>query len=174
MTLGVMTYSVVPTAEEHFAGLRHALDVVAREKQFLAFLQAPPLEESLAFYRHIVTNDFCQFVALEGDQVVGWCDILPIHGEARGHVGHLGIGLVPHARHKGLGVRLLEATITKALGKGITRIELSVRTDNLNAKALYERLGFVVEGVKCNYFLVGGQYHDAYAMALLRRNDAQL
>jgi ribosomal protein S18 acetylase RimI-like enzyme len=169
-----MSYSVLPTAEEHFAGLHDALDVVAREKQFLAFLQAPPLEETLAFYRHIVTNDLCQFVALEDRQVVGWCDVLPIHGEARAHVGHLGIGLIPHARHKGLGAKLLEATITKAHAKAITRIELSVRTDNLNAKALYEKFGFKVEGVKCHYFLVGGQYHDAYAMALLRRNDAQL
>ena len=50
-------------AEEYFAGLHRALDVVAREKRFLAFLQAPPIEESLAFYRHIVDNDLCQFVA---------------------------------------------------------------------------------------------------------------
>jgi ribosomal protein S18 acetylase RimI-like enzyme len=171
---GVMSYSVLPTAEKHFAGLHSALDVVAREKRFLAFLQAPPLEQALAFYRHIVTNDLCQFVALEDEQVVGWCDVLPTYGEARAHVGHLGIGLVPHARHKGLGVKLLEAAITKAYAKGITRIELSVRADNLNAKALYERFGFKVEGVKCRDILVGGQYHDAYAMALLRGNDAHL
>jgi ribosomal protein S18 acetylase RimI-like enzyme len=169
-----MSYSVLFTAEEHFAGLHSALVVVAREKRFLAFLQAPPLQEALAFYRHIVTNDLCEFVALQDEQVVGWCDVLPTHGEARAHVVHLGIGLVPHARHKGLGVKLLEATITKAHAKGIIRIELSVRADNLDAKALYERFGFKVEGVKCHDFLVDGQYHDAYAMALLRRNDAQL
>jgi ribosomal protein S18 acetylase RimI-like enzyme len=73
-----------------------------------------------------------------------------------------------HARHQGLGVRLLEATLGKAHAKGITRIELTVRADNLNAKALYERFGFKVEGLQCRCFRVGGHYHDAYAMALLR------
>ena len=169
-----MSYVILPTDEKHFVGLHGALDVVAREKRFLAFLQAPPLEEAFAFYRHIVTNDLCQFVALEFEQVVGWCDVLPIHGEARAHVGQLGIGLVPRARHQGLGAKLLAATISKAYAKGLTRIELSVRADNPNAKALYERFGFDVEGVKRNYFYVEGQYHDAYAMALLRQDDAQL
>lgn len=163
-----MNYSVVATAEEHFAGLHRALDVVAREKRFLAFVKAPPVEESFAFYRHIVTNDLCQFVALEGQQVVGWCDVLPTHGEARTHVGYLGVGLVPHARHKGLGARLLVATIAKAHAKGMTRIELTVRVDNHNAKTLYERLGFQVEGLQRRCLLIDGQHYDAYAMALLR------
>ena len=100
--------------------------------------------------------------------MVGWCDVLPTHGESRVHIGILGIGVVPQARHKGLGARLLEATLAKAHSKGMTRIELTVRADNLNAKALYERFGFVVEGLQRQCFLVDGEYHDAYAMALLR------
>jgi ribosomal protein S18 acetylase RimI-like enzyme len=166
--VGRHEYVVVPTADEHFVGLHGALDVVAREGRFLAFLQAPSLEESLAFYRHIVTNDLCQFVALEDGKVVGWCDILPAAGESRAHVGRLGIGLLPNARRKGIGTRLLDATIAKAFAKGLTRIELTVRTDNGNAKALYERFGFTIEGIQRRCFLVDGQYHDAYAMALLR------
>jgi hypothetical protein len=30
-------------------------------------------------------------------EVVGWCDILPTLGEARRHVGVLGIGVIPGA-----------------------------------------------------------------------------
>ena len=160
--------AIVPTAEPYFAGLHHALDVVAREKRFLALLHAPPLAESLAFYRRIVTNDLCQFVALEGGDVVGWCDILPAVGESRAHVGHLGIGLIPRARGMGFGARLLEATLAKAFAKGITRVELTVRADNDNAKALYERFGFATEGLQHRCFLVDGRYHNAFAMALLR------
>lgn len=162
-----MSYSVVPVAEIHFAELHRALDIVAREKLFLAFTQAPPFEESLAFYRSIVAGDLCQFVALEGTSVVGWCDILPTHGEARSHVGHLGMGLIPKARRKGLGAKLLEAAISKARAKGLTRIELTVRTDNTNAKALYERFGFMVEAIQQRAMRIDSQYHATYAMALL-------
>lgn len=163
----LMSYSIAPVAEAHLEGLHRALDIVARERRYLAFTQAPALETSLAFYRSIIASDLCQFVALDGTTVVGWCDILPTHGEARSHVGHLGIGLIPTCRHSGLGARLLEATIAKARAKGLTRIELTVRTDNSNAKALYERFGFVVEAVQQRSMRVDGQYHDAYAMALL-------
>jgi putative acetyltransferase len=36
---------------------------------------------------------------------VGWCDILPVMGETRAHVGTLGIGVLPHARGTGIGTR---------------------------------------------------------------------
>jgi RimJ/RimL family protein N-acetyltransferase len=163
-----MNYTIVPTAEPHFSGLFAAIDTVARERKYLAFLQAPAQEKSFAFYRNIVENDLCQFVALEEDKVVGWCDILPISSESRAHIGILGIGLVPHARHRGLGAKLLQAAIAKAWAKGMTRIELSVRAGNTTAKALYERFGFEVEGVGRKAYLVGGKYEDAYVMALLR------
>lgn len=163
-----MSTSVLPIAEKHFVNLHRALDIVAREKKYLSFLQAPPFEEALAFYRRSIDNDLCHFVALQDAQVVGWCDILPTNGEARAHVGILGIGLVPEARGKGLGAKLMEAAIAKAWSKGLTRIELAVRADNRRAKALYERLGFKKEGKQRNAVRVDGQYYDAVAMALLR------
>jgi ribosomal protein S18 acetylase RimI-like enzyme len=163
-----MPYTVVPTTEAHFPGLHRALDVVARERRYLAFLQAPPFEISLPFYRNIVANDLCQFVALQGDEVVGWCDVLPCTMAVRAHVGNLGMGLIPSARNQGLGTRLLEATLTKAQAKGLTRIELVVRCDNPVARALYERFGFFSEGVQRRGNCIDGEYFDTLAMARLR------
>lgn len=163
-----MTIAIVPPAECHFAAMRQVLDTVAREQRYLAFLRAPPVEECAAFYRNILAKDLCQLLALEDGVVVGWCDVLPTHGEARSHVGTLGIALLPRARHRGIGPRLLAAAITKAWQQGLSRIELTVRTDNANAKALYERCGFVVEGLNRRAFLVDGEYFDTYTMALLR------
>ena len=123
-----MHYIILPTSEQHFSSLYQALDIVAREKKFLVFLQVPPIDEALAFFRNIVAND---------------CG-------------------------KGLGTRLMKTTLAKASAKRLTRIELTVRTDNSNAKALYERFGFGVEGVQQASMFIDGEYHDAYAMALLR------
>lgn len=162
-----MNISIIPISEALFEGLRAALDVVAREKKYLAFTQAPPVEQTTAFYRNIIKNDLCQFTVLVDGQVAGWCDVLPTHGEARAHVGILGIGLLPGARHRGIGRALMNETIAKAKSKGFSRIELTVRTDNQNAKALYERVGFKTEGLNQRAFLIDGQYYDSYSMALL-------
>jgi putative acetyltransferase len=163
-----VTVDIVPLNEHHFEALRDALDTVAREKRFLAFQAAPPREDAFAFYRNILANGHPMFVAIVDGTVAGWCDVLPTHGESRAHVGILGIGLVRAARHRGLGAALMRTTIDAAWRKGLTRIELSVRADNANAKALYERMGFVVEGLSRNAFRVDGAYHDSYVMGLVR------
>ncbi len=167
-----MGLSIEPVAPAHFEGLWRALDVVAREKRYLAFTEAPAWESSRAFYEHIVANDLCQVVAVLDHEVVGWCDILPGVGQTRAHVGTLGIGLVPAARHRGIGARLMRAAIDGAWARGLTRIELSVRADNANAQALYKRLGFEAEGLRRRSVRVDGQYHDSLAMALLRDEGA--
>ena len=163
-----MKADVVPLRQQHFAGLRGALDAIAREGRYLAFLQAPPEEEAFAFYRSIMERVCTHFVGVFEGQVVGWCDVLPAHGEARAHVGILGVGLLPAFRGCGNGAALMGAAIERAWDKGLTRIELTVRTDNLRAKRLYERLGFTVEGTHRQAFRVGSQSFDSISMALLR------
>jgi putative acetyltransferase len=164
-----MSDEIVPLREEHFGGLRAALDAVAREKRFLAFQAAPSQEEAFAFYRNIIGHGHPHFVAILDGCVAGWCDVLPTHGESRAHVGILGIALVPAARHRGLGAALMRAAISAAWQKGFTRVELTVRVDNANAKALYERMGFSVEGLNRQAFRVDGAYYDSYSMGLLRQ-----
>ncbi|ARP83064.1 GNAT family N-acetyltransferase [Bordetella genomosp. 8] len=163
-----MSLVIEPLRVAHFAGVRSALDTVAREKRFLAFTQAPPENEAFIFYQSIVDGMGYMSVAVLDGQVVGWCDVLPTHGQARAHVGTLGIGLIPSARHLGIGARLMRATIDAAWSLGFTRIELTVREDNKNAKALYERLGFEEEGFMRRAFLIDGIHSDCYTMALLR------
>jgi ribosomal protein S18 acetylase RimI-like enzyme len=163
-----MTSHIVPLAALHFTPLHTVLDAVAREKRFLAMTQAPPAEETMAFLRQALEDDRPHFVALLDGAVVGWCDVLPVFGQARAHVGTLGIGLLASARHRGLGRQLMAAAIEKAWQQGLTRIELTVRADNPNARALYERLGFEHEGLQRNGFQVDGEYIDSRAMALLR------
>lgn len=163
-----MKADVAPLREEHFPGLHAAFDAVAREKLYLAFLQAPPLEEAFAFYRSILERDCPHFVALAEGRIVGWCDVLPGRGESRAHVGILGVALLPEFRGCGVGAALMTSAIGRAWEKGLTRIELSVRTDNLRAIKLYERLGFEVEGSHHRASRVNGQYLDKLSMALLR------
>ena len=163
-----MSIAIIPTTEAHFDGLYQALDEVSREKRYLAFVQAPPVASAFAFFRNIVANDLCQLLAVENGKVVGWCDILPKFGDTCVHVGVLGMGLIPSARHRGIGSTLLAAAIERAWDKGLSRIELSVRADNANAKALYTRFGFVMEGISRRAFYVDGEFFDTHAMALLR------
>jgi len=72
-----MKAAIAPLAEEHFQGLRAVLDTVAQERRYLAFLSAPPADESYAYYRNILARGSPHFVALVGTRIVGWCDVVP-------------------------------------------------------------------------------------------------
>jgi putative acetyltransferase len=169
---GVMVYNVVPAEERYYASLHEALDSVAREKKFLSTTKAPPLEQSVAFYKALAAAGMAHYLVLEGERVVGWVDVARTFGQSRAHVGILGMALIGEARHKGLGSVLLAAAIAHSWKQGLSRLELTVRADNLNAQALYKRFGFQQEGVLRNGCLVDGQYFDMHFMALLRQNDA--
>ena len=163
-----MKYRIVPTREIHIKSLHKALDRVAREKKYLAFLKAPPLAESRKYVRGNIKDRNPQFVALAGEEVIGWCDITRIPRDTSRHCGVLGIALVPEFRGHGIGARLMQKAIAAAWARKFTRIELTVRENNRNAIALYGRLGFKIEGVRRNAFLVDGNYENVLAMALLR------
>lgn len=158
---------IVPVAEHHAEGFRACLDIVARERRYLAQIEAPPLERVEMFVRENVAKDAAQFVAVDGGRVVGWADVLPAWAHAVAHVGSLGMGVLPAYRGRGIGRRLLEACIAKAWAQGITRIELEVRADNERAIGLYRSLDFVQEAVKRRAMRFDGVYFDALLMSLL-------
>jgi ribosomal protein S18 acetylase RimI-like enzyme len=159
---------IVPVQEKYAASYRACLDLVAREKKYLAQIEALPLERIQGFLKDSVATDAIQFFALDKEEVVGWADIFPAWAHAVSHCGSLGMGIHPTYRRQGLGSRLLTACIEKAWTKGLTRIELEARADNGPAIALYEKLGFTHEALKAKAMRFGGSYFDAVQMRLLR------
>ena len=127
---------VVAISERYIEGFREALDIVAREKKYLAMLKAPPLAVTRRFVRDNLAKGNPQFVAVAGARVVGWCDVRRLPMDATLHWGILGIGVVPEHRGSGLGRALMERTIAEAWKRGFTRIELTERADNERAAAL--------------------------------------
>ena len=160
-------FRIVPIAEEHIEGFRAGLDSVARERRYLLFLEAPPPEDVSKFLRNNIRKGYPQYVALVGDRVVGWCDVLPIDRPTRAHNGVLGIAVLAEFRGCGIGTALLREALPGARAFGFTRIELGYRGGNSRVAALYDRFGFVREGVQRKAVRVDGVYEDLICMALV-------
>lgn len=160
-------YQILPTTEAHIEGFCRAVDSVAREHKYLAFLEGPPLEKSRAFILENIQGNWPQFVAIEEGKVIGWCDISSLDRQAFAHSGSLGIGILAPYRGQGIGGNLMRAALDKAKAIGLTRIELTVRENNKLAIKLYEKLGFVREGLHINAVRIAGEYENHVSMALL-------
>ncbi|HWE16653.1 MAG TPA: GNAT family N-acetyltransferase [Hyphomicrobiaceae bacterium] len=101
-----------------------------------------------------------QFVALDGEHVVGRCEVAPKTGRHRSTVG-------PSAWGWSVGCRLIGRTLEAARAFPIARVELLVRAGNSRAIALYRKVGFEEEGRRRRALLVNGVYYDDITMALL-------
>lgn len=162
-----MPVSVRRTEPADMLSYRAALDEVARERATIAWFEAPPMERLRAFVEGGLAAGNPHFVAVENDVVVGWCDITRKDRHVNTHVGVLGMGIRRAWRAKGLGRRLITATIEAASAVGMSRIELHVHDDNAAAIALYRRAGFEKEGLQRKAALIDGRYIDVLLMARL-------
>jgi RimJ/RimL family protein N-acetyltransferase len=172
MASSPMTVDIAPIAPEHIDGYHRAVDAVARERRYLTLLEAFPLLETRAFVLGLIEKGDPMFVALANGEVVGWCDIQRHPFPTHSHRGTLGMGIIPRYRGHGIGARLIDETLKRAFASGLVRVEFSVRADNLRALRLYEKFGFVREGVLRDAVFVDDEFHDAITMALIDREPS--
>jgi ribosomal protein S18 acetylase RimI-like enzyme len=159
---------IVPIAQGHIDGFHRALDIVARERRYLAFLEAPPIEATRAFVLDNIKRGHPQFVAVAASgEVVGWCDVTPMSRPTQAHRGVFGVGLLPQFRGQGIGTKLTKKALAAARAFGLHRVELTVREHNTSAIGLYGKEGFEIEGVQRDAVLVDGMYEDVVCMAVV-------
>lgn len=163
-----MTVEIRPISADDIEAFHRALDFVAREKRFLAFLEAAPIADIRAFVKGNIERGYPQIVAASvADGVVGWCDVLPKPRPVYRHSGVLGMGVLPQYRGQGIGTQLIQTALAMARAAPLHRVELTVREHNTNAIALYKKVGFVTEGVRLDAVCVDGVYEDIITMAIV-------
>jgi putative acetyltransferase len=109
-------------------------------------------------------------LACSGDEVVGNAGLhAAARSPRRSHAMHVGMTVRRDWKGRGVGSALMKAIVELADGwLNVTRLELTVYTDNEAAIALYRKFGFELEGTHRNYALRAGRYVDAHCMARLR------
>jgi ribosomal-protein-alanine N-acetyltransferase len=87
-------------------------------------------------------------VAIDEGAVVGYAIARTVEGEAE----LFNIAVAQNRRGAGLGTALLDAIIDASADLGAREMWLEVRVSNTAARALYERRGFVPQGVRKRYY----------------------
>lgn len=100
-------------------------------------------------------------------QLIGF--LMAIGGNARRnkHSVYLVVGILKDSRGKGVGTKLFEELEKWALTHKIHRLELTVVTRNVAGLALYQKMGFEIEGTKRDSLLIDGEFVDEYYMSKL-------
>src|SRR5262249_7002181 len=103
--------AIARIAPEHIDSFHRGLNFVSHERQYLDIFDAGPRAQFRDYIEKQISNGDPFFVALAQGEVVGWCDIKRHSLPANVHSGTLNIALVSRFRDRGLGFRLISATL---------------------------------------------------------------
>ena len=101
-----------------------------------------------SFLQMIEKEDTAYFVAEEDGQLLGGCGLLLIAGE--GNITN--VVVAPGARRRGAATGLLTYLMEEGDRAGLTAYTLEVRVSNAAAIGLYEKLGFISEGIRPGFY----------------------
>ena len=150
----ILALSISVLGEEIYqltSGTEFKMTIDAEEKWIESHLSNP---------NHII------LVAEMDSNIVGLLDFSNGRRQRIAHTGEFGMSVEKSFRDQGVGSLLLEALINwAAQNRTIEKIGLNVHSNNERAIALYQKMGFEIEGIRKRDLKYGeGQYVDAIVM----------
>lgn len=134
------------------------------------YLLYEPMPEAdfMPIYEDLLRQNII-FIYHEAGQNIGMFKLIPLHHRTS-HISYIGgLGIHPNFNGMGHGSKMIQEIIDLGRNRGLKRLELSTATFNTRAIKLYEKHGFVLEGVMKNYTHIAarGEYIDEQIMAYL-------
>lgn len=100
-------------------------------------------------FLEMISLDYAFYIcAKDDDEVIGCCGIRNMCGD--GEITNVVIR--KDRRGEGIGEQMLSYLLTESRRIGVENYTLEVRASNESAIRLYEKLGFVCEGVRRNFY----------------------
>lgn len=103
-------------------------------------------------------DNACFLVALDNETVLGYCGIYMAMDE--GEI--INVAVRPDYQNQGVADKLLKALLAEGRAHGVGNFFLEVRVSNAHAIRLYEKNGFVRQGIRRRFY--SAPMEDAYVM----------
>ena len=145
--------NIVPLTEEHID------DIVKIESESFGDPWSRKMFKDLLGLSYAVN-----FVAIENSKVAGYLIVYDIKTE----IQIMNIAVKKSERHRKIATKLFDAIFDYAKAKNIREFTLEVRPSNTGAINLYKKLGFIIDGVRKNYYK--NPQEDALLMSLKLEN----
>ena len=146
-------------------------DMIPGSNVYYHTLQLPYVSrDAVRDHLENISADHYRLVAVVNERVVGQLGLQPGTGR-QAHVAHLGMMVHVDYQGQGVGSALMEAAINLAENwLNLSRIELTVFTDNAAGLALYRKFGFEIEGTLREYAYRDGHFVDTFLMVRIRED----
>jgi L-amino acid N-acyltransferase YncA len=104
-------------------------------------------------------------VAVDAGEVVGWVNVVPLHGWSD-HVGEVRLIVDPAHRGRGIGRALAQRAVVEALTLGLRKVVVEVIAEQEETIAMFRALGFDPEALLADHVRDrSGQLRDLMVLA---------
>lgn len=150
---------------DHISKINKETDFLIREPDEFDFT----LNKQKNFIKARINSEINLFIVAEIEgTIIGSCTLSGSTLRREKHKVDLGISIQREYWGLGVGRRLMAVAMDWAKENNIEKITLTVDTSNYRAVALYESLGFEVEGrLLKDKYLSDGSYRNSYLMGLI-------
>ena len=137
--------------------------------RFLDLIPPVSIERTNAFFSFAEEHGYLLWtIRMDGAEIIGCAGLLPEDpGTKYARTATFFLYLLPAFWGRGFGTCALNHLLVEARRRGLHRLECVVASTNDRAIRLYERHGFVQEGVKREAFYYNSRYEDLVMMAVL-------
>ena len=156
-------FSIRPAEPEDASAIQH-IRLMPGVSEWILSLST---ESATSNRQDILDPETYMFVAIDhAGSVIGYIKLSLRQHVRQRHKARLSIAVDASCHGMGVGSGLLEAALTFADQQlKLVKVDLTVQVENTGAAKLYERFGFVREGL-CKYECINaGEYVDVYLMA---------
>lgn len=101
-----------------------------------------------AFYEQLENKNALYMIAENAEKILGVCGLMESFGEA----DICNVSVEKSIRNQGIATMMLESLLEEGAKRGINAFTLEVREGNAPAIHLYEKLGFVQEGIRPGFY----------------------
>ena len=149
------------------------LDQISHESSFTSLdengIAMSESEMELFIDQQAQSENQITLLAFLNDELVGVVNITADQRPRVRHIGDVFLGIKKAYWGNGLGSILMEEAIEWAQSSGsIRRLQLTVQKRNTAAVHLYEKMGFIIEGLQeRGAYIEGGEFLDVYLMGQL-------
>lgn len=153
--------------------LYQCMTQIDKETQFMLYLPDERSFETLKLYEDIQQNYYIGVKKNDGT-IVGYISLHISKIEKVKHIGYITTGLMEDYQQQGFATKMFDEMMKWAKSQGLRRLELTVLTHNNPAIGLYEKIGFMIEGIKRESIYMDGLYHDELYMAKMLNKEGQM
>jgi RimJ/RimL family protein N-acetyltransferase len=154
-----------PVEEKDAEDIIRHVETIVKAGRYLQKEEPHSLQEEVQFINEVKSKGNMYTAVERSGKVVGIARVLKGELQMKKHTGIFRTWIHPDSQGLGIGKEVMKYTLSWGQSNNLHKLWLTVFSGNEKAVKVYEKVGFIIEGIQKNQVIIDGQFEDEIFMA---------